>query len=103
MTVRNESVPRNPIHGLPDTQDQLFGMVTTLATQLAVTRERLDTLERLVQSAGVIEPGAVEAYKPDAEAQKERDTIRQTLIVRIFRPVQEASARTARMLKGEGQ
>ena len=99
--VRNEASPRQPVSGLTDTQDQLFGMVTALAAQLAVTRERLDTVERLAAKAGLFGPVDVDAFEPDAEASVERDAMRKGLIARIFRPVHDAATRTARLLKGE--
>ncbi|MCE7796482.1 hypothetical protein LWE61_07890 [Sphingobium sufflavum] len=101
-SVRNAAIPRHPIEGLPDTQDQLFGMLTALAAQLAVTRERLDTVERLAQAAGLFGPDDVDSFQPDGASSQARDGIRQHLIARIFRPVQDASVRTARLLRGEG-
>src|SRR3546814_11293188 len=76
-----------------ESDDQLIGLVTALAAQLAVTRERLDTVERLAEAAGLFGPDAVDRYVPDERAQGARDTIRQTLIDRIFRPIRDAAAR----------
>jgi hypothetical protein len=47
MTVRRFAEPRARVTGQSETEDQLLGMITALAAQLAVTRERLDTVERL--------------------------------------------------------
>lgn len=99
--VRTDAMPRAAVSGLPETQDQLYGMVITLAAQLAVTRERLDTVERLALQAGLFGPGDVDAFVPDEAASEARDAIRQGLVARIFRPVQDAAARTARLLKGD--
>lgn len=99
--VRTEALPRHDIAGLPDTQDQLYGMVLALSAQLAIVRERLDTVERLAAKAGVFGPGDVDSFTPDADAAQARDAIRQGMIARIFKPVQDAAVRTARALKGE--
>lgn len=101
--VRKEAMPRRNIAGLPDTQDQLFGIVTALAAQLAVTRERLDTVERLAQKAGLFGPADVDAFEASEAEGTARDALRQGLIARIFRPMQDAAKRTARLLKEEWQ
>jgi len=101
MMVRTHSEPRHGIKAQTDTEDQLLGMVTALAAQLSVTRERLDTVERLAEAAGLFGPDEVDAYQPSAEAAQARDAIRKTLVARIFRPVRDAAARTAQAIRGE--
>lgn len=86
---------RLEIPGLSPGEDRLLAMVAALASELSVTRERLDTLERLVEAAGVIPPGAVEAFAPSPKQSAERDTLRRRLIARIFRPLREHAARHA--------
>lgn len=102
MTVRRHAEPRHGVTAQTQTEDQLLGMVTALAAQLAVTRERLDTVERLAQAAGLFGPEDVDAYVATGEAATARDTIRRTLVARIFRPVRDAAARTAQTIRGEG-
>ena len=72
-------------------EDRLLGMVAALTSELAVLRERLDTVERL----SGIDAAAIEAFTPDAEAQAERDALRLGLIAKIFRPLKDALARSA--------
>lgn len=96
---RTHAMPRHDIEGMSDADDHLIGMVTALAAQLAVTRERLDTVERLAEAAGLFGPDAVDRFVPDDGAQQQRDAIRQTLIARIFRPIRDAAARTARAVE----
>lgn len=100
---RTHAAPRNAIEGMSESDDHLIGMVTALAAQLAVTRERLDTVERLAEAAGLFGPDAVDRYVPDERAQGARDAIRQTLIARIFRPIRDAATRTARALEETGR
>jgi hypothetical protein len=76
-------------------EDRLLAMIAALAAELSVTRERLDTLERLVEAGGVAPRSAIEAFVPDAEASAERDVLRKGLISRIFRPIRDAAARGA--------
>src|SRR3546814_18016697 len=93
---RTHAVPRHAIEGMRESDDQLIGMVTALAAQLAVTRERPDTVERLAEAAGLFGPDAVDRSVPDERAQGARAPIRPTLIARIFRPLRAAALRPAR-------
>jgi hypothetical protein len=76
-------------------EERLLAMVAALASELAVVRERLDTVERLAEAGGVFQPGAVEAFVPTAEQVTHRDGLRQRLIGKIFRPVRDALASAA--------
>lgn len=65
----------------------LYGIVTALAAEVAALRDRLDTHERLA-SKGVLPAGdAVEDYRPDEEADAERDAVRAAYIKRVYRAV----------------
>jgi len=79
---------------LPE-EDRLLAMVAALASELAVVRERLDTVERLAEAAGVLARASIENFVPDAAASTERDTLRRRLIDRIFRPLRDAAARAS--------
>ncbi len=46
--------------------DRLLAMVMTLAAELHVTRDRLRSLEATLEKAGVVAPGALDGYRPDA-------------------------------------
>lgn len=87
---------RIEIPGQSPEEDRLLAMVTALASELAVVRERLDTVERLAEAAGVFQRGAIEHYVPDVAATAERDTLRRRIIDRVFRSLREAAARTSR-------
>jgi len=86
---------RESIAGLADGEDRLIAMVTALTSELSVTRERLDTLERVLQRSGQLSETAMEGYRPDLEAVAARDSMRKRLITKIFRPMRDASARAA--------
>jgi hypothetical protein len=78
--------------------ERLAGLFTALATEFAVLRERVDTLERVLADHGALPPDAVEAYLPDAAAEAERQAWRQRYLERIFAELQaeaEALARKA--------
>ena len=86
---------RRPIPGEDPVAARLMAMVAALTSELAVTRERLDTVERLIERAGVFPQAAVEAFEPDPEAGKARDEIRQRQIRRVFRALKGDAEREA--------
>jgi hypothetical protein len=64
--------------------DRLITMVLTLAQELSVLRDRVDTMERLGAAAGWLAPGAIEAYDPPTEVRASREARREAEIERLF-------------------
>ena len=92
---------RRAIPGTSEAEEQLLAMVTALTGELAITRERLDTLERLVEKAGVVAQADVEGFVADEAQARQRKSIRRRIIGKIFRPLREAAERDlARARKG---
>lgn len=86
---------RTEIPGMRPEDDQAIAMIAALTSELAVLRERIDTLETLLAAQGVIGPQDIETFQPDAAAAARRDGLRQRLIAKVFRPLREAAARAA--------
>ena len=86
---------RLPIPHQTATEDMLLAMVTALAGELAVLRERLDTAERLLEAQGVLPRARIEAFVPDAQQTAERETLRKNLIGRVFRSLRDAATEPA--------
>lgn len=53
--------------------DQVMTFVVELATELAVVRTRLDTVERLLDEHGSVTRAAIDAYEPGPDVEAERD------------------------------
>ena len=70
-------------------QDDLLAIVVALAQELAVMRERADTVERLLVQKGILGPEDIEKYKPDQSIDLMREQWRQDYLGRIFRAVKE--------------
>lgn len=68
--------------------DKLLSITMTLAAELSVTRDRLDTVERLLAKRRVLGPEDVDRYEPDAAAEAQRETRRQAYLDRVLRAVQ---------------
>lgn len=69
--------------------EQVLSVVMAVAQELAVLRERQDTLERLLEQHGVLVPGAIDTYTPDAQAAAERGSAMQAYLARILRILQQ--------------
>jgi hypothetical protein len=69
--------------------DRLLSIVMALAGEVSVMRERLDTVERLLEAKGSITRADIEAYVPDKAAGAERGLLIKAYIARIMRGVQQ--------------
>jgi hypothetical protein len=67
--------------------DHLMTMVLELSTELAVVYSRLDTLERILEDAKLIQREGLETYKPDRKAEAERAEWRALFLDRLFRTI----------------
>ena len=82
----------------PDVE-RVLNITMAVAGELAVARERIDTLERLLADKGVLEKDAVDSYVPDQEVAAARMEWDQAYIARILRIVHQEIAE----LEREGQ
>ncbi len=92
---------RLSIPGMTDAEDRLFGVALAMASEIAVLRERLDTIERLLDSKGMISPEEIEDFRADASVQDERDAVRKRFISKVLKPVRDGMARDAEALASE--
>ncbi|HWU04763.1 MAG TPA: hypothetical protein VN222_18640, partial [Novosphingobium sp.] len=69
--------------------DRLTSLTLALAAELSATRERLDTVERLLEQGGKLEREDIEAYAPDRLAGAERAEATAAYIARIMRGFQQ--------------
>ncbi len=70
-------------------EERMLSMLLALVGEVSVLRERLDTVERLLEEKGSINRADIEAYAPDLEVGKERNRIIRDYIARIMRGVQQ--------------
>lgn len=69
--------------------DRLLAIVWAMAGELAVTRERLDTVERLLSESQLLDRAKIDAYRPDAAAAEERGRWQIEYIARLLRILQQ--------------
>ena len=84
---------RRPKYLGTSAEEHLLSMVMVMAEELAVMRERNDTLERLLEDHGVLSRREIEAYTPDGETGQARQKKHLEFSARLLRSVrQEADA-----------
>ena len=69
--------------------DRLLSMVLSLVGEVSVVRDRLDTVERLLDAKGTISREDIERYAPDRAAGEERGLATKAYIARIMRGFQQ--------------
>lgn len=68
---------------------KVLSIVLALAGEVAVMRDRLDTVERLLETGVPVTRGTIDAYLPDESVRRERDAWRQEFLAVVLRAVHE--------------
>jgi len=69
--------------------ERVLSITMAVAGEVAVLRERMDTIERLMESGTGVSKAAIDAYKPDDNAARERQEGHAAYIARILRIVHQ--------------
>lgn len=75
---------------------KVLSMVVALAGEVAVMRDRLDTVERLLDAGEPVTREALERYRPAEPVRAERDAWRQEFLSIVFRVLHEERDRLQR-------
>lgn len=75
--------------------ERVLAITMAIAQELAVSRQRVDTLERLLKAKGLLAEDEIDAFAPDATAAAERAMWTQEYIARILRIVQQENEAAA--------
>lgn len=70
-------------------QERTLSILMALVAEVSVVRERLDTIERLLEQQGTINREDIENYEPDTKAAHERSMITKEYVARIMRGMQQ--------------
>lgn len=84
--------------------ERVLAITMAVAQELAVARQRVDTLERLLMAKGVLAADEIDAFAPNPPAAAERAMWNQEYIARILRIVQqenEAAVASGDMASGD--
>ncbi len=69
--------------------EKTLSITMALAGEVAVMRDRLDTIERLLEAGGPVTREAINTYRPDAAVREERDAWRSIYLGNILRVVHQ--------------
>lgn len=69
--------------------ERLMSILMAVVEELAVTRERLDTVERLLEKSGGLERASIEAFHPSKDEAYERGLMTQEYLSRVLRILQQ--------------
>lgn len=72
--------------------DYLMAMTTTLIQEVAVLRDRVDLIERVAESKGVILQDEIESFELDESALTEREARRNAYMARLFAVFEQEKA-----------
>jgi hypothetical protein len=76
--------------------ERLTNIVLVLVQELAVTRERLDTIERLLERTGAMTREDIERFEPTRAEADARGAWTQEYLARVFRILQQEREAIAR-------
>ena len=69
--------------------DRLVSLAMALTAEVSVLRERLDTVERLLEAKGGLNRAEIEAYVPDSAAGEDRGEATRAYVARVMRGFQQ--------------
>ena len=69
--------------------DRLYGVTLALVTELAVTRSRLDALERVLARRELVDQGEVDAFVPTPQDSSARGRLYEEYLDRVMRALQD--------------
>lgn len=72
----------------PDVE-RVLNIAMVIAMEHAVTHQRLDALERLIEQKGLLTRGELEQFQPDPDAEAQRTLWMKEYIARVLRIVQQ--------------
>ncbi|AFY49197.1 hypothetical protein Nos7524_3403 [Nostoc sp. PCC 7524] len=89
LLASNKSKGKRPYFFADPAVERLLNITMAIAMEHAVTRERLDTIERLLADKGILSQSEIDAYEPDKTAAEQRQRWQAEYISRILRIIQQ--------------
>jgi hypothetical protein len=64
--------------------DKVLGIALSLASELSVLQDRLETIERLIEGKGLFSRAAIDSYEPSREERADRNARRMEYLDRVL-------------------
>ena len=81
---------KRPVYFDEPEDDRILSILMAVVGEVSVLRERLDTVERLLDAKGTVSRADIENYVPDREAGQERGEMIREYIARVMRGPHQA-------------
>ena len=81
--------------------ERVLAIAMAAVQELAVARERIDTLERLLEAKGLLRREEIDAFEPNLAQAAERGLWMQEYLTRVLRIVQQEGEAISAQAKGE--
>ena len=82
VTLQRKAKGKRPFYFSDPDVDRLLSMIMALTGELSVTRDRLDTLERVAAVKGLFSGDDIEGYELSEELTIESDAVTQLIFVK---------------------
>ena len=69
--------------------ERVLSITMAVASEVAVLRERMDTIERLMEAGQPMTKAGIDAFKPDDDAARQRQEWHAAYVARILRIVRQ--------------
>lgn len=69
--------------------DKTLSITLALASEVAVLRDRIDSIERLLEAGTPLTRAAIDSFEPDAGVRAERDTWRERYLDTVLRIIHQ--------------
>lgn len=89
VTIQRKARGERPRYFEDPAIDKVLSIAMALAGEVAVLRDRLDSVERLLEKGEPVSQNLIDSYAPDATVREERDAWRETFLSTILRSVHE--------------
>ena len=86
--LRRTAKGKRPRYFSDPATDRLLGILMSLIGEVSVLRDRLDSVERLIEAGGLFRREDIDNFLPDAEAEAQREDTRRRYVARVMRVVQ---------------
>ncbi|MDG2241928.1 MAG: hypothetical protein P8L66_00375 [Rhodospirillaceae bacterium] len=84
-----------------EANDVLLSMNVSLLSELIVTRQRLDAVERLLDQKGILSQSDVNNFSPNEDAANQRDALREEISDRVFYLLLQQTERAERAVSDD--
>ena len=86
--LRRTAKGKRPRYFSDPATDRLLGMLMSLIGEVSVLRDRLDSVERLIEKGGLFKREDIDNFLPDEKAEAEREDTRRRYVARVMRVIQ---------------